>query len=61
MYGVPSSMAAMSAPTITQSMLDLRSARRSGFGNCVMVGVMMMRSWTDLGPILAVDRDSEWR
>jgi hypothetical protein len=26
MYGVPSSMAAMSAPTITQSMLDLRSA-----------------------------------
>jgi hypothetical protein len=26
MYGVPSSMAAMSAPTITQSILDLCSA-----------------------------------
>jgi hypothetical protein len=47
MYGVPSSMAAMSAPTITQSMLDLCSARRSSPGHYVMVGVVMMRSSTD--------------
>ena len=36
-------------------------ARRSGPGNHVMVGEVMMRSWADLGLILTVDRDSERR
>ena len=36
-------------------------ARRSGPGNHEMVGGVMMRSWTDLGLILTVDRDSDRR
>jgi hypothetical protein len=36
-------------------------ARRSGPGNHVMVGKVMMRSWADLRLILTVDRDSERR
>ena len=36
-------------------------ARRSGPGNHVMVGGVMMRSWTDVGLILTVDRNCERR